>query len=497
MKRALGFVIILSTLLGCAWAEPAQLKRPNILLAIADDWSWPYAGSYGSKFVKTPAFDRIAREGILFNRAFSASPGCSPSRAALLTGRNTWELEHAGTHASSFPAKLQVYPDLLEKAGYYVGFTGKGWGPGDWKAGGRERNPAGPEHSELRLTPPAKGINAIDYAANFKAFLSKKPAGQPFCFWYGGHEPHRNYEKGTGLKHGKRPEDADIPPFLPDDPEIRADLLDYAVEIEWFDRHLGLMIRALEEAGELDNTLIVVTSDNGMPFPRAKANLYEHGIHMPLALRWPGKAKGARIVDDMVSLIDMAPTFLEAAGLKPLPQMTGRSIMKLLTASAQGQVDPNRTRIFSARERHSSSRENNLGYPCRVLRTADFLYIRNFAPELWPAGDPRGVEGDSFGYYDIDSSPSKTFLVEKAGAADIRRYLDLAVAKRPSEELYVLKEDPAVLVNQAQNPRYAADLKRLRAELEQYLKQTGDPRILGNGAIFETYPRYSPIRKFQ
>src|SRR5688500_4452495 len=127
-------------------AAPA-LGKPNILIAIADDWSWPHAGAYGCKFVKTPAFDRVAKEGVLFRNAFTASPGCSPSRAALLTGRHTWQLEQAGTHASSFPKKFQVYPDLLEAAGYHVGHTGKAWGPGNFKEGGRTRNPAGPAYS--------------------------------------------------------------------------------------------------------------------------------------------------------------------------------------------------------------------------------------------------------------------------------------------------------------------------------------------------------------
>ena len=472
-------------------------KRPNILLAIADDWSWPHAGAYGCKFVKTPAFDQVAREGVLFNRAFCASPGCSPSRAALLTGRQTWQIEQAGTHASSFPSKYLVYPDILEKAGYHVGFTGKGWAPGNWKASGRTRNPAGPEHSDLKLNPPYSGINKIDYAGNFKAFLSQRPKDKPFCFWYGGHEPHRAYEQGSGLKEGRRPEDAVVPLFLPDVLVVRSDELDYAVEVEWFDRHLGLMMRTLEEAGELDNTLIVVTSDNGMPFPRAKANVYEYGIHMPMAIRWPRRAKAGRTIDDFVSFIDLAPTFLEAAGLKTPATMTGRSIMNLLAADGQGQVDPTRARIFAGRERHSSARVNNLGYPSRALRTADFLYIRNFAPDRWPAGDPRGVEGDSFGYYDIDASPSKTFVIEKGSTQEYRQFFDLAVAKRPAEELYVLKDDPYAVVNVADRPERLAALKQMRSDLEQYLKKTGDPRILGTGDIFESYPRYSPIRKFQ
>lgn len=256
-------------------------------------------------------------------------------------------------------------------------------------------------------------------------------------------------------------------------------------------------MRTLEEAGELDNTLIVVTSDNGMPFPRAKANVYEYGIHMPMAARWPGYAKGGRTVDDFVSFIDLAPTFLEAIGLKPPAAMTGRSIMNILAAGGQGQVDPTRTRIFAGRERHSSARANNLGYPSRALCTADLLYVRNFAPDRWPTGDPQGVEGDDFGYYDIDAGPSKTFVIKKGNAPEYRRFFDLAVARRPAEELYDLREDPAAVVNVADRAECAADLKRMRAEMDEYLKNTGDPRILGRGDVFETYPRYSPIRKFQ
>jgi uncharacterized sulfatase len=478
-------------------ADSPEAKRPNILLAIADDWSWPYASVYGCKFVQTPAFDRVAREGVLFTRAFCASPGCSPSRAALLTGRHTWQLEHAGTHASSFSKHYAVYPDLLEAAGYHVGFTGKGWGPGNFQAGGRTRNPAGPAYSSQRLSSaPRKGISPTDYAGNFQTFLDRRPKDKPFCFWYGGTEPHRAYEKGAGLKAGKKLEDAEVPPFLPDTPEVRSDLLDYAVEIEWFDQHLGRMLRLLAEAGELDNTVVVVASDNGMPFPRAKANVYEYGTHMPLAVRWPARVKGGRVLEDFVGHVDLAPTFLEAAGLNPLPAMTGKSFLNLLTSGKDGWVDPARDRVYTARERHSSARVDNLGYPCRALRTADYLYIRNFAPDRWPAGDPRGVDGDAAGYYDIDGSPTKAFLIGHRDSKEVGRFAQLALGKRPAEELYDVKKDPGNLVNLADRPEFAAVQKRLRAELEQYLKETRDPRALGNGDVFESYPRYSPIRKF-
>ena len=173
----------------------SKTTRPNILFCIADDWGWPHAGAYGSKWMTTPAFDRIASEGVLFNNCFTSNPKCSPCRASILTGRNTWQLEEATNHYGVFPNKWAVYPDVLEQSGYLVGYTGKGWGPGDAKAGGFTRNPAGPEFAKHTAEPPFRFISNKDYAANFEVFLEHRQPGQPFCFWLGGHEPHRAYER--------------------------------------------------------------------------------------------------------------------------------------------------------------------------------------------------------------------------------------------------------------------------------------------------------------
>ncbi len=460
-------------------------QRPNILFAIADDWSWPHAGIYGDQTIETPNFDRVAQEGCLFTHAFGAAPQCSPCRAAILTGRNIWQLEEAGTHSSIFPEKFDVYPDLLESAGYYVGYTGKPWGPGSWELGGRKRNPAGVEFNEHRLNSiPASGINKRNYAKNFDTFLKSRPNDQPFCFWYGCHEPHRKYEKGSGLKAGKKLENVDVPPFLPDDPEIRSDILDYYLEIEWFDRQLGDMLRLLEEAGELDHTLVVVTSDNGMPFPRAKANLYDHGTHMPLAIRWPEKIPGGRTIDDTIGFIDFAPTFLEAAGLIPPPSMTGRSFLNELTSGKSGRIDSSRTFVVTGRERHSHARYDNWGYPARAIRTHDYLYIRNFKPDRWPAGAPEP-------YYDIDASPSKHFMQER-----IESKLSVqAFGKRPAEELYDIRKDPGCLLNLIDRADCEDVKNKLKAQMETILTQQKDPRMLGQGDIFESYPRFGSMRE--
>ena len=484
-----------------------EVRRPNILFAISDDQSYPHASAYGCRFVNTPAFDRVASQGILFNNAFTASPGCAPSRAALLTGMNDWQIEQAGTHASSFPLKHTVYPDILESAGYFVGYTQKGWGPGNWEISGRTRNPAGNPFNSENLEPPFQGISSNNYSANFAEFLKQRPEGQPFCFWYGAVEPHRAFEKGVGLKVGKRLEDVTVPDFLPDTKEVRSDLLDYAVEIEWFDRHLGEMLQMLEEAGELDNTIVVVTSDNGMAFPRAKANLYEYGFHVPMAVMWGDKIAAGQVIDEPVSLIDLAPTYLAVAEneqneLTSRYPMEGRNLLPLLLGEENGKDSLKRKGVYAARERHSSSRWNNLTYPQRAVRTDSFLYIRNFKPERWPAGAPQKYDREDElgpmhgGYHDIDGCPTLDFLIENREEPGVERYFHLAVDKRPAEELFDIVNDPGCLNNLAINQNYTDTLNSYRENLGGYLMKSGDPRVTGNGDIYETYIRYSPIRSF-
>jgi len=502
------FTVIAGFTLSSCLAEPAKTKgkQPNILFAIADDQSFPYASVYGTSGIHTPAFDQVAKAGVLFNNAFVAAPQCSPSRAAILTGKNIWQLEEAGTHSSYFPKKFPVYTDLLEAAGYELGFTGKPWGPGNWKDGGWSRNPVGPEFNKRILkSVPANGIQAKDYYGNFVDFFGQKENDKPFFFWYGGHEPHRVYEDGSGLKAGKKLTDAAVPSFLPDQELVRSDVADYAYEIEWFDSHLGKMIQFLEEKGELENTIIVVTADNGMPFPSAKANLQEYGTHVPLAICWPVRMKGNRVVDDLVGLIDLAPTFLEIAGIKDGPQMTGKSLSTILFSGKQGHVDPQRKYVLTGRERHTHARPDNLGYPARALRTADYLYVRNFKPERWPAGDPAPLSAKNKkiapgfktmwpGYHDVDDSPSKHFLLEKK--EEWPQQFDLAYSKRPAEQLYDIKKDPGCTNNIAEDSAYLEVKKELSQILEDDLKKQGDPRIFGKGDIFESYPRFGGMRNF-
>lgn len=178
----------------------------------------------------------------------------------------------------------------------------------------------------------AKGIGLTNYYENFRSFMQQRKDGQPFYFWYGATEPHRVYEKGSWKRNGKSLDQVDVPGFLPDSEEVRGDMLDYAVEIEWADSHLSKMLEYLDSIGELNNTIVIVTADNGMPFPRAKANCFEYGVHVPFAVSYPKGFPGKRRVDDPISFVDIAPTILEMAGVKPdgmLP-ISGRSFMNIL-----------------------------------------------------------------------------------------------------------------------------------------------------------------------
>lgn len=450
--------------------------RPNVLFVIADDMSWAHAD--------TPVFRRLASEGIVFAHSFCASPSCTPSRSAVLAGRNIWQLEEGGVLYGTLSPGYPLYPHLLEDAGYWVGFTGKGWGPGDWKAGGLTRIPTGREFNERKQTSPVRpGIDARDYAANFEAFLAARPGSAPFCFWMGITEPHRVYAAGAGLAAGKRLEDVRVPAFLPDTPEVRGDLLDYLAEVDWFDAQVSRALAVLEKTGELDNTLVIVTSDNGMPFPRAKTTLYDWGVRMPLAIRWGARWKGGRRVGDLVSHVDFAPTILEAAGVSVPASMSGRSLLPLL----DGRSGSARTHVFTAMERHTMCRPDGAGYPMRAVRTRDRLYIRNYAPDRWPTGGPEFVSSNRTFHGDVDGAPVKDFMVDQANQRKFAREYALCFGKRPAEELYDVGSDPDQVRNLAAEPERAGELARLRTVLESYLKETGDPRAEGRDP-WQGYP---------
>ena len=493
MKRKTIFIFtpLLVPLVGFSSCTAKKEVKPNILFVVADDQSYPDASAYGSTMVSTPAFDLVAKKGVLFTNAYVTSPGSSPSRASILTGLYPWQLEEAGTHASSFSTKYTCFPDLLKNSGYLIGYTGKGWGPGDWKVSGRSYNPAGPEYNDAKLTPPYDGISRIDYASNFKKFLSGRKKGQPFYFWFGAQEPHRPYELDSWKKEGWEINKVETRRFMPESDIIKGDLLDYAVELEWYDNQLMQCIEELKRIGEFDNTIIIVTADNGMSFPRAKANCYDAGVHVPLAISWGKKIKPGQIVETLVSAVDFAPTILSAAGLEIKSELVGENLIPLLTNNNGNHIDKE---IYSGRERHSNSRYDNLGYPMRSVRWKNYLLIRNFHPERWPAGDPKEKtdkkkDNEWRGFYDIDNAPSKTYIIENRENESVKPYFESSMGKRGEYELFDLRNDPECLVNLVGNSTYADIFDDLKIKLAQKMAVTGDTRVGSNPEIWETYPR--------
>ncbi|WP_111708885.1 sulfatase family protein [Lutibacter citreus] len=466
-------------------AQNSNNIRPNILFCIADDASMKSFGAYGDTFINTPSIDELAKEGLVFTNAYNCNPKCAPARACIVTGKYSWQLKAATNHNPKFPSEFKFYPHLLMQKGYHVGFSGKGWGPGIYEG---KYNPAGPEYNTIKLHPPHKGISNIDYASNFELFLKEDKENTPFCFWLGTKEPHRFYELDSWKKEHKKLKDVKVPPFYPDNVTVRGDILDYAVEVEWFDSHVGKAIKILEEKGLLENTMIVITSDHGMPFPRVKGQIYEEGFHVPMIVYWKGKIQSGRVVEDFISFPDLAPTFMELAGLKPHEQMTGNSFKDLLFSNKSGQIDEKRDHVLLGRERHDVGRSNqdgtDLSYPVRAIRTSKYLYVHNIKPERWPVGNPE------FGFLNCDASPTKKYLTDLKPENAEYQYFIMSFGKRQEDELYNIEDDPHCMVNLAYSPIFIGISEKMRAQMEAELTLQGDPRTLGNGAIFDKYPYY-------
>lgn len=482
MKNALIFLAAALASTGCVLISPDLLlaqasapqsttKRPNFVFAIADDWGWPHASAYGDQAVKTPNFDAVAANGCLFQHAFVSSPSCTPSRGAIISGQHFWRLGEASNLWSTWPEKtFTEYPSLLEASGYFIGHYRKAWGPGKFV-----KQPAG---------------------KNFKspeAFFAERPADRPFCFWFGAFDPHRGYKKGSGKEAGIPLDKVHLFGHFPDTPVIRSDIADYYFEVQRFDRDLGKLLRQLELSGELENTIVVVTGDHGMPFPRCKTHLYDSGTRVPLAIQGPG-IPGGRVIEDFVSLTDIAPTFLEAAGLSIPAAMTGKSLLPMLRSKQTGWVDPTRKQVVFGRERHTVSQEKGIqgGYPMRAIRNQDFLYIRNFEPERWPSGTPNfeAAEFRRAWLSDCDNGPTKTEIWNMRNTAEGKKYFDWCFGKRPRQELYDLKKDPHQLVNIKDDPKYKETLQLLSAQLDSELAKTKDPRATNPNSNMDRSGKY-------
>ncbi len=541
-NSTMGWRLIRCVVLACAiavgivpatGAPAAEPKRPNILFAFADDW-----GRYASVFaavegagsindvIKTPNIDRIAREGVLFRRAYVNAPSCTPCRSSLLSGQHFWRTGRAAIlQGAVWDSKIPSFPLLLNDAGYHIGQTYKVWSPGQpndapfggdkfayEKAGGKFNNFSENCTQMVKKGQPldeAKAELYRDVTGNFEAFLAERKPDQPFFYWFGPTNVHRMWERGSGKALWEIEPDSlkgKLPKFLPEVAEVREDIADYFGEIQAFDHAIGSLLKKLEEIGELDNTLVAVSGDHGPPgFTHGKCNLYDFGTNVTLAIRGAG-TKGGRVLDDFVGLPDLAPTFLEIAGIKPPEVITARSLLPVLRSEKSGQVDPQRSFALMGRERHvEDAREGFLPYPQRAIRTKDFHYIINFEPDRWPMGNPYKLDGDNepdaatlaantrVTLSDMDSSPTKAWLIKHRNDPEWKPFYDLAFAKRPREQLFVIADDPDQLRNVAADPKYESVRAELNQKLMSELTRTTDPRVTGDKQFFETPPMAGPL----
>ena len=517
-------------------AEPklaVEAKPPNILFLFADDWG-RYASIYSevngkggiNDVVRTPNFDKFAKQGVLFRHAHVNAPSCTPCRSSLLSGQYFWRTGRGAIlQGAVWDESIPSYPLLLRDAGYHIGKTYKVWSPGtpaDAPYGGQKYSfqKAGGRFNQFSANVTqriASGKSPGDskeelygeIRSNFADFLAAREAGKPFCYWFGPTNVHRPWIKASGKKLWNIDPDmlqGKMPPYLPDVPEVREDLADYFGEIAAWDAGIGVILAELDKTGERENTLIVISGDHGAPgFPHGKCNLYGFGTGVSLAISGPGVV-GGRVVDDFVNLPDLAPTFLEAAGLASPEVMTGRSLWPVLKSNKSGLVDETRTWVVTGRERHvENARADYSPYPQRAIHTAENLLIVNFRPDRWPLGDPYRLDGDNQAtvdeitkttrttYPDDDAGPTKGWLVGERNSQKWKSHYEWVYGKRPRYELYDLKKDPHETKNVADDPAYASVKADLEKRLMGVLNSTGDPRLIDDGKFFETPPMSGPV----
>ena len=524
MNRVLSAFALLLLLASPAFAA----ERPNVLFCFADDWG-RYASAYAkhettpspNQVVKTPNIDAVANRGVLFRNAFVNAPSCTPCRSALLSGRYFFNTGRGAIlNGAVWDEKIPSFPLLLQDSGYQIGKVGKVWSPGtpaDAPYGGQKFafQKSGMAYSDFseNATSAVTGGKTVDQAkqqlldqakGNFATFLKDRDPKKPFCFWFGPTNVHRKWIKGSGKAlWGIDPDSlkGKLPKHLPDVPEVREDFADYLGEAQAYDACVGALIQQLKDVGELDRTLVVISGDHGAPgFPGGKCNLYDFGVGVSLMAAGPG-VPGGRVVDDFVNLMDLTPTFLDVGGVKHPPGLNGKSIWPVLTSEKAGQVDPDRTWVVTGRERHvADAREGSKPYPQRALRTKEFLYVRNFEPDRYPMGDPKGVtadkaptanalENDTYAAFaDMDASPTKAWLVANRSDEKWKWHYDYAFAKRPAEELFDLKSDPQQLKNVAADPAFATARKQMGERLTKILTDAGDPRLVEADCRFEKAP---------
>lgn len=510
--------------------EPtAAPPKINVVLAFADDLG-RYASAYAdpdhpspNDIISTPDFDSIAAQGTLFDNAFASVPSCTPSRAALLTGRHFFRNgSHSQLHHPWHNADVQGDPVvdpwsklrgmglMLADAGYHIGWSYKMHLSED-RMGGRKRNYVRAGNSFNRFSQVVSQANDSSNAKkklldevrkNFSWFLNDRQTEQPFFYWFNPTNTHRDWVRGSGASiWGLNPDDLKgrLPAFLPDNEIIREDFADYLGEAMAFDASVGVLIDQLKDAGVWDHTMLIISGDHGAPgFPRGKCNLYDFGTRVPLAIRLPpsiidGKLDSpAQRLATPVSLIDLAPTILDVAGVRPTESMDGESLLPAMSDGSGEAAERLRGWVLMGRENHvDEARPEGLPYPIRAIRNKHYLYIVNFEPDRWPVAKPPLAAADGEKRrMDIDFGPTREFFAKNEGSQDMRQAWELGFAKRPAEELYDVIDDPDQMVNLIGNESHQTVRDDMRSQLMRELIVGGDPRVVIDPPAFD-HPPYT------
>ncbi len=423
-----------------AFAAPALT---NIVIFISDDHSQLDSQPYGSTEVRTPQMARLAAEGLKFTHAFVASPACGPSRTAMLTG--LWSARNGAqpNHTPKRPDVPSLVP-VLHALGYEVAAIGK-----------VAHNTFAKDHGFDYIEGPNPGFTDT---SGVRKFLAAHDPAKPVCLFVGTHHPHTVWSADRTYDPAK----VQIPPTHVDTPVTRGERASYLTDVTKADTLLG-EVRAMVREKIPGDTLFIYTADHGAAWPFGKWNLYDAGIRIPLIMAWPGHLKPATTSDAMVCWPDLLPTFIELAGGKVPDGIDGKSFAGIL----RGTATTHRDRVFST---HSGDNDFNV-YPIRSVRTREWKYLRNLHPEfqhhthISRSAGPSGLI-----YWKTWVAAAET---DPAAAAIVKRY-----SERPAEELYDLTADPLEQHNLAADPKQAARLATMRADLDGWMKQQGDTQTV-------------------
>ncbi len=448
---------ILLALLSCPVLDlSAGLSdKPHLLLIIADDISWDDLGCYGNPQARTPRLDALARSGRRFEQAFLTASSCSPSRSSVITGRYPHNNGKGSELHQPIAGHLPWFPQLLRGAGYYTAIVGKHHMKTDDSDGSPPHSP-----EPFELVDAGKAAGNSGGHAHWRSTLQQRPKDRPFFGWFASMDAHRDWEADKEWDESRYgpphdPRQVRVPSCLVDDEATRRDLASYYNEVTRFDYFVGEVVDELQHQGILENTLIMILADNGRPFPRAKTRLHDSGMKTYLIAHWPkGILSPGQSSASLVSAIDLAPTFLGAAGIEVPPSFQGVSLLPIFASPA------------ATVRQHTFSEHNWHDYEAhgRAVRSAGYLYIRNHRPQLAWQGPADSVRSPSH----------QSLLIAQAAGSLTGAQAEVLWMPRPREELYRIDDDPDQLRNLIDSAEHLEARTRLAGLLDRWIEETGD-----------------------